>query len=565
MMSDSSVIELTKGTSREPKMVEESTGDHYQNLAATRRLDWLLVALLGLAIQAIWLWLLTQPTYMDAFYYTTNGQQIANGQGFTEMIVWQYLDNPEGLPTPSHTYWMPLPSILAAAGYLIIDDFSGAQLIFWLLGGLLPLLAYEISHQLGGPRWQRWVTAIFVAIGGFYAPFLIQPSTFAPFAWAGGLCLLALGLASVPGNHSDSNSSAADSRNDRRHFIWWLVAGLAAGLAHLTRADGLLLFLVGIIIWILAMRERHSIRNSFFWLMLFITGYLLIMGWWFFRNWLVIGSPLSSAGTQSIFLTTYDDLFAFGRTISFEEFINWGWANILRSRLDALWTATQTMIAVPGLIFLVPFIIIAYLRFIRQRFTRLLLLPATIFALATMIILVVLFSFPAMRGSLFHSSIALWPWTMALAVAGIGYSVDWAAARLPHWQPERAKRLFSVLFIVIGLVLTIAVANGKLTPLDDPETIEALRHDLPDSAVVMYGSPPAFYYYTGIPSVSVPNEPPEILLEAVDQYEATHLVLDENHPLPLNDLYYGLLEHPRLILEKTIGPIQLYRILEATP
>jgi hypothetical protein len=344
-----------------------------------------------------------------------------------------------------------------------------------------------------------------------------------------------------------------------------MVAGLTAGLAHLTRADGLLLLLVGLFIWILAARRRRPMRFALSWLVLLLAGYLLVMGWWFLRNWLVIGRPLPTAGTQSIFLTTYDDLFAFGRVISFKGLIDWGWANILRSRLDALWVAIQTAIAVPGLIFLVPFIIVAFFRYYRQSYTRILLLPVVIFAAATMTILVFLFSFPAMRGSLFHSSIALWPWTTALAVAGINFSVDWAAARWQHWRPERAKRLFSLLFIAISVVLTYAVAQDKLTPLEDPETIQQISESLPDSAVVMYGNAPAFYYYSGLPAISVPNEPPNVLLEAADRYGATYLVLDENRPLPLADIYAGLTNHPRLLLERTVGETQLYRILDSAP
>ena len=547
-------------------IVEPSSDDQYPGRNRNHRLNWLIIALIGLAIQSFWFWRLTQPIYTDAYYYTTNGQQLASGQGFSEMIIWQFLDDPVGLPAPSHTYWMPLPSILAAAGYLLVDDFNGAQLLFWLLGGLLPVLAYEISRQLGGQRWQGWVTALFAAIGGFYAPFLIQPSTFAPFAWAGGLCLLALGLATARDGPQESNPVLSEDQSDSRRLMWWMVAGLTAGLAHLTRADGLLLLFVGVLIWLLAVRRRRrSMRFALSWLGLLLAGYLLVMGWWFLRNWLVIGSPLPTAGTQSIFLTTYDDLFAFGRVISLEGFINWGWANILRSRLDALWVAIQTLIAVSGLIFLVPFIIVALFRYYRQRYTRILLLPALLFAITTMAILVPLFSFPAMRGSFFHSSIALWPWTTALAVAGISFSVDWAAARLPHWRPERAKRLFSILFIIIAVVMTGADAQNKLTSLKDPETLQLIIKELPDSAVVMVGDAPAFNYHSGLPAISIPNEPPNVLLEAADRYGVTYVVLDENYPQPLADIHAGLSIHPRLQLERTVGETKLFRIIDLAP
>ena len=91
-----------------------------------KRREWLLLALIGLLYQAIWAALTVTPNYMDAYYYTTNGQQLAAGDGFTEQVIWQFLDNPTGLPTPSHSYWMPLTSLLAAAGYSLGDGFWAA-------------------------------------------------------------------------------------------------------------------------------------------------------------------------------------------------------------------------------------------------------------------------------------------------------------------------------------------------------------------------------------------------------------------------------------------------------
>src|ERR1044071_5600910 len=46
------------------------------------------------------------PGYMDADYYFSGGVQLAEGHGFTEPYLWNYLDDPVSLPHPSHTYWM---------------------------------------------------------------------------------------------------------------------------------------------------------------------------------------------------------------------------------------------------------------------------------------------------------------------------------------------------------------------------------------------------------------------------------------------------------------------------
>ena len=58
----------------------------------------------------------SMPGYMDADYYFVGGMQLAEGKGFTEPYLWNYLDDPSGLPHPSHTYWMPLASIVSAIG-----------------------------------------------------------------------------------------------------------------------------------------------------------------------------------------------------------------------------------------------------------------------------------------------------------------------------------------------------------------------------------------------------------------------------------------------------------------
>ena len=50
----------------------------------------------------------SSPGYMDADYYYATGLVLAEGQGFTEPFLWNYLDNPSGLPHPSHAYWMPM-------------------------------------------------------------------------------------------------------------------------------------------------------------------------------------------------------------------------------------------------------------------------------------------------------------------------------------------------------------------------------------------------------------------------------------------------------------------------
>ncbi len=506
------------------------------------RYDLLWVALIGLAIQAFWGWRIQHPTYFDAYYYTNNAQRLADGYGFTEMIIWQYLDNPTGLPTPSFTYWMPLPSLLAAAGYTLSDSFRAAQLPFWLLAGLLPCLSFLISRTLSGERWQAWTAALFTAAGGYYAAYFSQPTTFALIAWIGALGLWALVWAAR-----------------RRQVRYWLLAGTLAGLAHLTRADGVLFLLVGLALWAWDMARGQ--RPGWLAALALLAGYLLVMTPWFWRNLLIMGRPLPTAGTQTIFLTTYDDLFAYNRTFTLQTYLDWGWANILRSKLMALWLALQTFVAVSGLIFLSPFILLAWVRGGRgERWPW--LRPLTWYALGLLGIMVLLFTFPSGRGSVLHASAAIWPWMMPLAAAGIGLTVDWAALRLPHWQPQRAKRLFAGMFLIIAAILSFITSGGQ--PLRDKEAalVQQISQTLPPNAIVMLPDSPLYYYHTGSPAINVPNEPPDVLLQAADQFHATYLILDRDRPAPLAGIYEGTTTHPRIRLIHDYNGIRLYQLLE---
>jgi hypothetical protein len=71
------------------------------------------------------------PGYMDADYYYAGGIQLASGGKLEEPFLWNYLDNPVGLPHPAFTYWMPLPAVVAAAGIYLTGefDFGSARLV----------------------------------------------------------------------------------------------------------------------------------------------------------------------------------------------------------------------------------------------------------------------------------------------------------------------------------------------------------------------------------------------------------------------------------------------------
>jgi hypothetical protein len=460
---------------------------------------------------------------------------------------------------------MPFTSLVAALGYKTADSWRGAQWPFWLMAGLLPLLSAAISQQLSGARWQAWTAALFTTAGGFYAHWFSQPATFAPFAWAGGLCLYALAR----------GQRSRGAGEQRRLWAWWLVAGLMAGVAHLTRADGVLLLVVGVWVWLLTIESWHFWRlrikeliSNLQSLISLFLGYLLVMGGWFIHNWQVLGRPLPTVGTQTLFLRDYDDLFAYGRSFNLHYFLDWGWGNILQSKWEGVSLSGQTFVAVSGLIFLTPFIVWAWLKLGRGE-KRGMLRPFAWYTFVLYAVMSLVFTLPGGRGGLFHSSAAIWPWMMALAAVGLGLAVDWFAARLSHWQPERAKRMFAGIFVGIAFIMSFAIGLGGFDDDQEAQIYEAIGARLPPDAVVMVGNAPGFYYHTGLSAVSIPNEPIPILLEAASAYHVTYLVLDVNRPRPLISLYEDPTQSPQILLidryemvdaEENILPVYLFAV-----
>ena len=92
----------------------------------------------------------TLPGYMDADYYFAGGIQLANGKGFTEPYIWNYLSDPQQLPNPSHTYWMPLASIVSALGMWLTGQasYAAGRLPFILLSACVPLLTATLAFEV---------------------------------------------------------------------------------------------------------------------------------------------------------------------------------------------------------------------------------------------------------------------------------------------------------------------------------------------------------------------------------------------------------------------------------
>src|SRR5258706_13304821 len=108
-----------------------------------QRRDALIFGVLALVVGVAMAALLRHPGYTDAYYYFNAGQRLIQGKGLTDVALWTYLGAPAALPVPSHLYWMPLTSLVAAATMAFVGPpLDGAPVGFVLVYTVIAWLGF---------------------------------------------------------------------------------------------------------------------------------------------------------------------------------------------------------------------------------------------------------------------------------------------------------------------------------------------------------------------------------------------------------------------------------------
>jgi 4-amino-4-deoxy-L-arabinose transferase-like glycosyltransferase len=469
------------------------------------------------------------PGYMDAYYHITIAQRIAGGQGFTEPFVWNFLQPPDAIPHPSHLYWSPLPSILAAGAiWLVGDSYAAATLPFILCAALLPWMTFLLARKIGASEKEAAASGVLAALAGFYAPHWSSPDSFAPFAVAGCAAMY----------------FAAYAHKTRSHA---LAAGLFAGLGHLARPDGVLLVATGLL-WVawLGTRRRMNGREAVRAGAWIAGGYLAVMAPWYVHTWVVAGSPLAGGGLRALWLRGYDELYAALRLANPGDYLAWGWGNILASKGSALLSNLGTLL---GALLFVMAPLAAWGWWANRRHP--LLPPVAIFGTLLYLSMSLAFTFPGARGSFFHSAGALLPFLFAAAFPGLRAAVAWFSARRKGWNPRQAYRVFAVAFVILAILVsgilyvrTLSARPPVLAAWNERDNTYAevglwLESYAAISDRVMVINPPGFYYFAGWECIPIPSDGLDALRFVREKYDVRWLLLEYHHPAWLNDAYDG--------------------------
>jgi hypothetical protein len=525
----------------------------------------LLFAGLGLAVALLVAAFQPAPGYMDADYYYAGGRELASGHGFTEMFLWNYLDSPSGLPHPSNAYWMPLASLLAAAGAALFGagSWSAARVGFLAVAAALPPLTAALAWSLTGRRELAITSGILAVCPAFYLPFLPVTDTFGLYILLGGLFFWLL-----------SRSTGLTSR--RSWLVTSFLMGIVSGLMHLARADGLLWLLLALIAVPLFRRPGQPARESLYAWGCVLLGYLLVMGPWFARNITVFGTALAPGGAKMLWLTSYDQLFAFPASqLTLAAWWHSGLRAILAARVWSLGLNLASAVSVQAEVFLLPLILFAIWQLRKDRRVQL----AVLAWLLTLGAMTVVFPYAGARGGFFHSGAALQTVWWALAPVGLEAVIQWGR-RKRGWNAAQAGAVFRVALIGLAALLTAfifwsRVLGGRRVSVSfqgsgmawgQENTAYSLINQYLISqgatthTTVMVANPPGFFLASGNPAIAVPDGNVSTALAAAQQYDAQYLVLEAGSVpaglLSVYDdpqgqtglIYLGELEHARIFL-----------------
>ncbi|MBK9125682.1 MAG: glycosyltransferase family 39 protein [Chloroflexi bacterium] len=508
------------------------------------RRDWFIAALAAVIAAVVIVYMLVpRPTYLDSYYHYNAAARLAQGDGLTDMALWTHLGLPPELVlpatvTPSHLYWMPMSALLSGVSMAVFGvSMDAAQIPMAVCFAGALLVAVLAGGWVTQTRRGTWLALALAILSGGFVDVWGEIDTFAPYALFGGLALAAMIAARERGR------------------VWlWAAAGVLGGLGHLTRSDGLLLPIVGVLAALSAPRGRYVSAAAV------AVGYLLTMAPWFVRMLDVVGAPLPLGGLQTAYMTDYAQIFTYPwRTLSLGDV---GIGPLLQSRVEPLLINFGVFAVAQGNLLLWPFMLWGLFRANRH-----LLITVGLFALGLHAAMTFVFAWPGARGGLFHGAAALIPWWAALTA----YSVDALARRLSRRRPRRRTlnwvAVTAIILLIAGFMTALSVRRASS---DAPPYIEAIRPYVMPGDRVASVDPPEVAYWLGAGGVVLPYAAPDVLAQLAEDFDLDLLIVtgvevgsdgptSSALPEPLRPMLAAL--PPSLTLEADLGATHVYRFV----
>ena len=474
----------------------------------------------ALVLRAVAAALVPWPPYLDSSYYTVVAENLAAGNGFNVPVIWAYLEvgsriPPDAaLPIPSNAHWPPLGPLVAAAGMALFGSgWTAGQVPMVLLAAILPPFTYLVGLELFESRRIAIAGAILALFPGPLSILYPAVDNFAVFGLAGTVVLYA-SMRAVRSGHPGP---------------WLVAAGVAAALAALTRIDGVLLTVAPATAWLIGRgwSPWRRIGGTPSWASGFASAaaFLLVLTPWLVRNLEVFGTPMPSAGGHTLWITSYNEQFSIGHEISLASYLDWGWANIIGSKLVSWATIFGRTLVLMGGFLILPFV--GGLFALRRRPE---LAPFLVYFPLMFVVMGAVFTFPAPQGAWYHSAPAWLAFAYPVAIAGIAPTFGWLGRYWRFLRRPQTHRFLAAVGLLAAVVLSItgsmSLYERWVSGRERDETAASffVERGLTDD-VVMYRDASALHLISGNPAIAIPWDPYPVIEDVARAYGARWLVV----------------------------------------
>jgi hypothetical protein len=471
---------------------------------------------LALVVRLALIWHFPDPAYPDSFYYVDVARALHAGQGFWIDLIWIFpevggdIPADPTLPIPSNAHWMPLASLVQVPFMAVLGPTAWASAMpFALIGAFAAPMTWAMAREAGARDLVAVGAGIMVAVPVLSVVYMVQPDNFSLFQplVLGALWMGARGL-----------------KGSARSFA---LAGLLAGLATLSRNDGLLvLAALG-----LAFVSDRSSRRAIPWsaAVTCVGLFVLVMAPWWLRQLAFFGSiSPSTASGKVFFIRDIAEWNSISIPATLDHLLGMGIGPFIATRLGGLVAAVMIYTTLVAGFVLAPFMVVG--GWARRRsldFTPFFVYAALLFAFSGLVSAV-----HVPGGTFIHSAVALAPHSYVLALEGIAVAIAWVAARRPTWDATSATAVFSgaaVVFAVgagvIGSLFVHGVWSESRAKFQQvAAALETARASAADR--VMSIDAAGTKYWTGHGGVVLVNDPQDVIHDVARAYDIDWLVLD---------------------------------------
>lgn len=449
------------------------------------------------------------PGHGDSSFYFTLAQNIVSGKGFVIDYIWQYLTIPENITHNAVEFWMPLSSVIMAGAMAIAGKSLLVALIPGIISGLLvPVVVYFWSKEFSQSRFVRLGAAGLTMFLPTLAPFSLMTDSTIYYVLFISIAFFLLTKA-------------------LHKPICFVYAAALIGLAHLTRQDSLLLFPV-LLMMILINKLRWAAKIR--WLVLVSIVYIAVFSPVWISNMKHFGMPLSPGPAKAMYVTNHEDLYSYGKDLTWRGYSKWGIGNLISSRIKAtaenlktLYDSTSGPILILALAGLIG---LFYSGEWRNRWR--LYLPPIIYALILLFFYSIVVPFNAEGGAYHRSVLSICPFLTIIAVDFIERqfkSTKMAAVIL--WLIGFYLFGYST-FLSINLVQKNNLIYSRMNELKT--TIQ--QHLIAgQETIIMTRIPWEVNYSTGYKTLQIPNNDLDTIYKVAKRYQANFIILPGQRPV----------------------------------